>query len=339
MQLISVSWMRGGEKMADNKGRIIFLEHYLLDHADEDHPITTDSLIGALGEKGYSANRNTIHSDIEALKAEGIQVAGVRVGNAKGYYVRNRPFRISELKALIDSVSSSQFVPERNSNAMIRRLAEMAPEMYRKDLIATAFCADRIKTDSPVAFAALDAINKAIRRYKKISFQYVDYLPTKEEILRHNKKKYVVSPYALLWNDGRYYVPSYDPEKEKIVSYRVDRMRNVVLMNETADRKLPYNPVEYSKKVLWMFDGDIEEKDVVLVAENKHLISLIDRFGEDIPTGVVDEQHIRVTVRVIPSYTFFSWVFQFGGGIRVAGPANVKADYEEMLRKVMERQQ
>ena len=111
MQLISVGWMRGGEKMADNKGRIIFLEHYLLDHADEDHPITTESLIEARAEKGYSANRNTIHSDIEALKAEGIQVAGVRVGNAKGYYVRNRPFRISELKALIDSVSSEEDPP------------------------------------------------------------------------------------------------------------------------------------------------------------------------------------------------------------------------------------
>lgn len=325
--------------MADNKGWIIFLEHYLLDHADEDHPITTDDLIDALAEKGYSANRNTIHSDIEALKAEGIQVAGVRIGNAKGYYVRNRPFRISELKALIDSVSSSQFVPERNSNVIIRRLAEMAPEMYRKDLIATAFCADRIKTDSPVAFVALDAINKAIKQYKKISFQYVDYLPTKEEILRHNKKKYMVSPYALLWNDGRYYVPSYDPEKQKIVSYRVDRLRNVALVNETAERKLPFDPVEYSKKVLWMFDGDIEETDVVLVAENRHLISLLDRFGEEILTSAVNDDHIRVTVQVIPSYTFFSWVFHFGGGSKVTGPSNVKADYEDMLQKVLERQQ
>ena len=325
--------------MADNKGRIIFLEHYLLDHADDSHPITTERLIEALAEKGYSANRNTIHSDIEALKTEGIQVAGVRVGNAKGYYIRNRPFRVSELKALIDAVSSSQFVPERNSYAMIRRLAELAPEMYRNDLIATAFCADRIKTDSPVAFTALDAINKAIQQYKKISFHYVDYLPTKEEVLRHNKKRYVVSPYALVWNDGRYYVPSYDPEKNKIVSYRVDRMRSVALVDSCADRKLPFNPAEYSKKVLWMFDGDIEEQDVMLVAENRHLISLIDRFGEDIPTGTVDDQHLRVTVRVIPSYTFFSWVFQFGGEIKVAGPANVKADYEEMLRKVMERQE
>jgi len=325
--------------MGDNKGRIIFLAHYLADHADENNPITTDDLISAVATKGYSANRNTIHSDIEALQAEGINVTGVRVGNAKGYYIKNRPFRISELKALIDAVSSSQFIPERNSNALIRRLAGMAPEMYRKDLIATAFCADRIKTDSPVAFSALDTVNKAIQKNKKLSFQYVDYLPTKEEILRHDKKKYVVSPYALLWNDGRYYVPSYDPEKAKIVSYRVDRMRSVMMVNERADRDRPFDPVSYCRKALWMFDGDIEEQEVILVSENKHMISLIDRFGEEIPTSTVDDQHFRTIVKVIPSYTFFSWIFQFCGGIRIVGPGDVKQDYEEMLRLVLEQQQ
>ena len=152
--------------MSDNKGRIIFLEHYLLDHADENDPVTTEKLITVLTDHGYSVNRNTLRSDLAALQAAGIGIASVRVANAKGYYVKNRPFSLSELKALIDAVSSSQFIPERNSNAMIRRLAQMAPEMHRKDLTATAFCADRIKTDSPVAFTALDAVNKAVRKYQ-----------------------------------------------------------------------------------------------------------------------------------------------------------------------------
>ena len=324
--------------MKDNKGRVIFLAKYIADHADENHPVTTEKLISAIEENGYSANRNTIRTDMEVLKEVGISITSVRVGNAKGYYLKNRPFRLSELKALTDAVSSSQFIPERNSNAMIRRLADMAPEMHRKDLIATAFCADRIKTDSPVAFAAVDTVNKAIQKKKKISFQYVDYLPTKEEILRHDRKKYTVSPYALVWNDGRYYVPSYDAEKDKIVSYRVDRMRNVMPVKERADRRLPFNPAEYSKRVLWMYDGDLEETDVILTAENRHLISLMDRFGPEIPVAQADGEHIRATVLVVPSNTFFSWVFQFGGGIRVAGPAEVKEEYEEMLRKVLEQQ-
>ena len=325
--------------MSDNKGRIIFLEHYLLDHADENHPITTETLIKTLADHGYSANRNTVRDDIDVLQAESIEVVGVRVGNAKAYYIKNRLFKTTELKALIDSVSSSQFIPERNSNTLIKRLASMAPEHDRKDLTAMAFTADRIKTDSPVAFASLDSVYKAIQKYKKLSFQYVDYLPNKEEVLRHNRKKYVVSPYALIWDNGRYYVPSYDPEKEKIVSYRVDRMRNVMILDERADRTQPFNPAEYCKRVLKMFDGDSEEQDVILVAENRYMINLIDRFGDEIQTFQLDENRFRAIIKVIPSYTFFSWIFQFCGGIRIIGPADVKKSYEGMLQKVIEMQQ
>lgn len=325
--------------MGDNKGRILFLEHYLMDHADEKHPITTDALVAAMEERGYSVNRNTLRDDLAALREEGVKAAGVRVGNAKGYYIQNRPFSTAELKALIDSVSSSQFVPQRDSDALVRRLAEMAPESTREDLIATAFAADRIKTGSPVAFNALAAVYRAIRDRRQISFWYVDYLPDKEEILRHNKKKYVVSPYALLWDNGRYYVPSWDPEKEKIVAYRVDRMRNVLGLQDPADRSRPFDPADYCRKALWMYDGDAEEREVMLDAENRHMISLLDRFGADIDTAAIDEKRLRAMIRVIPSATFFSWVFQFGGEIRIAWPEQVKKDYEEMLRAVLARQE
>ena len=56
--------------MGDNKGRIIFLEHYLMDQSDESHPITTDELISILSEHAYSANRNTIRSDTRLNKSE-----------------------------------------------------------------------------------------------------------------------------------------------------------------------------------------------------------------------------------------------------------------------------
>ena len=325
--------------MADNKSRVIFLEHYLLDNTDREHPVTTEDLIALLAEKGYSANRNTIRSDIEALQEAGVQVAAVRVGNAKGYYIAERPFQVSELKALIDSVSASQFFPERKSREMIRHLAELAPEMYRKDLIATAFCTNRIKTENPVSYLVLGTIGRAIREEKKLSFRYADYRPDKEEFMRHGEKRYLVSPYAFVWNDGRYYVPSYDEEKGKIVAYRVDRMRNVKMEDEKAERGKPFDPTAYGRKILWMYDGDAEEEDVVLLSENRHMISLIDRFGTGIRTDKADENHFQAIVKVIPSLTFFSWIFQFNGEIRIIAPGNVRKAYDEMLRNSLARQE
>ena len=111
------------------------------------------------------------------------------------------------------------------------------------------------------------------------------------------------------------------------------------MLSDKADRDKPFDPVDYCKKALWMFDGDIEEQEVILASENKHMISLIDRFGEEIPVNIIDDHSFQTIVKVIPSYTFFSWVFQFCGEIRIIGPGNVKKEYEEMLQRVLERQQ
>ena len=322
----------------DNKSRIVFLEHYLTDHSDKGNPVTTEELLDAYEKQGLKVHRNTIRDDLETLKEAGIEIEDVRIGNAKGYYVSNRKFELTELMVLIDSVSSSQFVSAGRSRTLIRKLASMAIEKDRKDLIATAYAANRIKTDNDIAITTLGTIAKAVKQKKKIAFNYIKYIPTGEVVLRNDAKVYHVSPYALIWSDGRYYAPSYDEEKNDIVPYRVDRMRNVKSSQETADLSLPFEMDQYCRTTMRMYGGGKAEEEVTLIAGNNMLMYIIDRFGEDIKTEIADDEHIQVVLKVSPSYTFFSWVFGFNGDISITGPAHVKAEYEEMLRKAIGKQ-
>ena len=327
------------ETKKDNKSRILFLEHYLTDQSDKENPITTEELLDACEKHGLKTHRNTIRDDLEALREAGIQIKSVRIGNARGYYVDNRPFELNELMVLIDSVSSSQFVSATRSRMLIRKLAALAIEKDRKDLTAAAFAAKRIKTDNDVAITTLGPIAKAVKQKKKITFNYIEYLPTGEVVLRHDQKVYHVSPYALIWYAGRYYAPSYDEEKDDIIPYRIDRMRNVKISNEAAELKLPFDPNQYCKSTVDMYGGGKAEEEVTLIAENDMLMHIYDRFGEEIKKEIEDDEHIRVVLKVSPSHTFFSWVFVFNGGIMIAAPAHVKAEYEEMLRKAIARQE
>ena len=87
--------------------------------------------------------------------------------------------------------------------------------------------------------------------------------------------------------------------------------------------------------VLQMFDGNEEECEVTLTAENKYMLNIIDRFGEDIQTVIVDSEHFSAKVTVRPSSTFFSWVFQFCGGIRITEPTEIVSAYRSMLEQAM----
>ena len=323
----------------DNKCRILFLEHYLLDHSDREHPVTTAELMAAYAQSGLEAHRNTIADDLKTLIKMNIQIESVRIGNGKGYYIANRPFETTELMTLIDAVEAAQFVSDRKTKALVRKIAAQAIEGERKDLIQTAYAAKRIKTDNDAAFSSLGTIAKAIKKGKRIEFQYIRYLPTKEIELRNEGKVYSVSPYTLVLTDGRYYAMCNDEEKNDMIPYRVDRMRNVQISKEDADLSRPFNLEEYCKYILRMYDGNKEAEDVTLIAKEYTLTSLIDQFGEDIATKVLDNGDVQVTLRVVPSATFFAWIFEFGEDISIIGPEHVKEDYQERLRKTIQAQE
>ncbi len=320
------------------KGRLLFLEHYLQDHTDDEHTISTDELIALYLEHGFKANRNTIRDDIEILLSYGIDVIKTYKGKTRAYYLGNRIFDLAEVKTLVDAVSSSRFITSQKSEELIQKLTLLTSVHNRDNLAHSAFVADRIKTVTPSVFIFIDKIDEAIGKCKKISFQYIDYLPDKTEILRHDGKVYVVSPQAFLWNDDRYYVLSYSEEKGCIVPFRVDRMRNVEMLPDDAVIDPNFNPSEYCRSVLKMYDGAAPEQEVVLVADNKHMISVIDRFGLDIETEVLDDDHFKAVVSICPSSTFFAWVFQFCGEIRIAGPTDVREKYKGLLSKVTSEQ-
>lgn len=319
----------------NSKGRLLFLEHYLLEHTDEQHMISTEELIALYTANGYKANRNTVRDDIAVLQACGIDVIQTYKGKFRAFYIGSRMFELAEVKTLVDAVSSSRFITAAKSETLIQKLTELTSEHSREYLLHSAFSADRLKTDSIGIFLIIDAVNEAITKRKKISFQYIDYLPDKTEILRHDGKVYTVSPQAFLWNDDRYYVPSYSEEKGCIVPFRVDRMRSIEMLDEDSYIDAAFNPSEYSRKVLKMYDGDMDEQEVVLIAENKHMLSVIDRFGEDVLTSIADDEHFKAKVTVCPSSTFFAWVFQFCGEIAIAEPEFVRTKYQEHLEQVV----
>lgn len=320
------------------KGRILFLQQYLLNHTDDEHSVTTEDLIRICEENGYKANRHTISDDIATLNEHGVEIIRERRGNGNAYHVGARLFELPELKMLIDAVSSSRFLTKAKSDLLIEKITKLTNEENRSSLTAKIFTADQIKTSNTAVFIATDIICRAIEAGKKVQFHYVDYTPEKQKVLRNGGQLYSVSPYALIWNDDRYYLAAQYKQEDAIVTFRVDRMCDVDMSDEDAAGAESFTPSEYVSKTILMFDDGLEEQDVVLSCNNKLMQNVIDRFGEEITTGKLDDGSFSARVRVRPSRTFFSWVFGFCGGIRIAEPETVREDYEKLLQDVLQKQ-
>ena len=318
----------------NKKGRLLAVQKFLYKYTDENHPVTTQELIDAMEEMGYSANRKTIKDDIDTLTKFDIDVV-TNVSRGNFFFIGERRFEMPELKLLVDAVSSSRFISAGKSENLIKKLTSLASVYQKEQITPRIFTADRIKIDNPQLYYVVDKLIEAVQLGKKVRFQYQEYDSDKDKVLRNDGEIYVNSPYGCLWNDDNYYLIGYSDKWQKVVTFRIDRIIDLELLNEVAvPEPIGFTVADYVKTAIEMYDG--EEQYVELICDNELMKLVIDKFGLGIKTERISEMQFKTTVTVATSKTFYAWAFHFAGQMQIAAPENVKQEYMDMARKVLE---
>ena len=235
---------------------------------------------------------------------------------------------LPELKLLVDAVESSHLITEKKSAALIEKLGHLTSRYNAALLNRPVYMEGTAKPDNEAVYYAIDAIQTAIHEQRAISFQYFEYTPKKEKVLKHKGYRYGFSPYALIWNRDFYYAVGWSEKHRKLAQFRVDRMTAIQESDAPYIADPSFDPASYLREVFGMYHD--APRRVTLLCENRTMRSVIDHFGEDVATEVVDAKHFRATVDVAPTPPFFSWVFTFGGAIRIEEPAEVLEKMRDM---------
>lgn len=318
------------------KRRILLLLQYFYENTDEYHQVDTFELLDYFKEKKTPANRKTLKNDIDTLQEVGVDIITV-ASKPNRYFLGDRGFELPELKLLIDAVSSSRFITQKKSDVLIQKLSNMASVSQQDELKRNIYPSSRAKSTNESSFYAVDTINEAINKHKKIAFKYFEYDIDKKKVFRHDGEFYILSPYALIWNEDFYYVLGYSEYYKKVVTFRVDRIREAMVINERAKGKPKGFKVEdYAKKTFEMYDG--EEEKVRLLCNAEFMKYVVDRFGEGVNTARAKDNPdaFIATVEVNLSPTFYAWVFQFGGGVRILTPKKAVNELVEMAKALIE---
>lgn len=226
------------------KLKIIYIMEYLLKNSDEEHAVTTSQIIAYLKSHDITAERKTIYSDIEALRDFGLDIIQVSEGNNHGYYVASRDFELPELKLLVDSVQSSKFITHKKTLSLIKKIEKLASIHSAQLLNRQVFVKNRIKTMNESIYYNVDEIHNGISSNRKIRFLYFEYNVAKERVYRHGGAYYVVSPFAMTWDDENYYMVAFDSAAGIIKHYRVDKMEKITVLDEERDGQDAYEALD-----------------------------------------------------------------------------------------------
>ena len=322
-------------RSSNQKLKLLYLMRYLLDNTDEKHAVSTNQIIDYLENQGISAERKSIYDDIEALRVFGLDIEKKDSGRNSGYYIASREFELPELKLLVDSIQSSKFITHKKTSELIKKIETLTSIYEARSLQRQVYVTGRVKTMNESIYYNVDEIHTGISQNRKIRFKYSEYTVTKEKRLRKNGEFYVLSPYALTWDNENYYMVAYDDQAGIIKHFRVDKLSDISVMDEPRAGQEVYEKLDmavYSRKVFGMFSG--EEQTVQLRFANYLVGAVLDRLGRDmmiIPDG---DEHFTVRTNVVVSPQFFAWVCGFGDGVQILAPEDVVAAIKEHIRKI-----
>ena len=314
------------------KCRLLCLREMFIKYTDQNNYVSMKKIRNYLSSFGYLAHKITIKDDIDALISSGMEIEYI---HNKGYHLRSRPFSLSILKILADAIASFRFLTVDDSEKLLKLLESLcsiyeAPLLRRKIMLT-----NRVKSDNEQIFDNIDVINSAFRSNQQISFDYYDYDINKHLVQRGEER--LCSPFALVMSGECYYVVSYyEKYADTYTNFRLDRMRNIRLVNsarEYLDEKL--NLEQYIKSSFSMFSGKSEYVTLRLPLENKYCNIVIDRFGKSVLMlrDKKSDNHfiIHVPVRAEYPQPFFSWIFSFIGKVEIISPIRLKERYTKVL--------
>lgn len=218
--------MKKGNSGVNMAIRLLLLREYLLANADKEHPKRRGEMEQYLESKGYPVEKKTIYRDLEVLQ-DYFYLQLEYDEHKKGYYVLNPPFEPHELRYMIDSVQASKFITETTANRITKKIRNLAGEKLRKELNRPSYVADRVRSKNESVIKDADKLHEAIAADRKTAFRYFHYSPDRRNPKTYSKSgdKVIVSPFALYWNSGNYYLYAFDGKKFRF--YRVDRMESI----------------------------------------------------------------------------------------------------------------
>jgi predicted DNA-binding transcriptional regulator YafY len=320
--------------MAKGKMKMLHLIRIFSQETDDEHALTLQEIIAKLAAVNITADRKTLYTDFEDLRQFGFDIIAQQRDRTTYYHLGERDFELPELKLLVDSVQAAKFITTRKSQELIRKLERYTSVYQAAQLNRQVYIAGRVKAMNESIYYNIDRLHSAINAGVQIRFQYGQWNLNKEMEPRRGGDWYQVSPWALTWDDEKYYLVAYDADMIK--HYRVDKMQEIRITEESRlgrENFKDFDLAAFARKTFGMYGG--EDRKITLEGEN-HLVGVvIDRFGTDVMIHPHDQEHFHAGVTVTVSPQFFGWLAGIGKGIRISWPEDVREEYKAYLKEIV----
>ena len=316
--------------LQDKKALNMLILEILEQYTDSDHPLTQMEIVDLL-EKNYGVpcTRQTVKNNLMLLGEMGYEIS-----MEGGICLMSRQFENAELRMLIDSVLFSRTLSGEEAERLIKKLTAFGNKYFHAKVKHVCHLPKLIHSDNTDVLRNLDVLNDAIEQGRKVRFTYNSY-GKDFQLHPRRKKPYIVNPYQMVANQGRYYLLcSYDTSN-RLSHYRLDYMTKLEMLDEKVkpmdqmeDFVQGYSLPKHMEEHIYMFSGPSVQ---VKMRVSEHMIgALIDWFGKKF--RIVQEEADKLIVSVACNEMAMKyWALQYGQYAEILEPESLRDEIREVV--------
>lgn len=313
----------------------------ILQSTDSKSPMNAKQIIDRL-DRDFNVGkveRRGIYKDIVMLQSCGYPIEKCKSAN-KGWYYGKRIFEEWELKIMMDAVSNTRFITTEKSKIIKEKMLELVSERSRQKFahIMDMTSADEKKDEKTGEQLAI--LLDALSEKKKISFNYT-VLDSKLNVqLKRDGHEYILNPYTLYWSNNTYYViGTHDHHHTDATFYRLDRMRNLKILDENiidAVEAFGTNPElklrEYVQRSVNNYHGETIKVTVKYEPTESMNNIMYDFAGRDVSIISTKDSKVKATFKMSDSPTLVNWLCQYADKVEVLKPEKIREKVIQKLR-------
>lgn len=299
----------------NKKSSILLVLKVLQEYTDEEHYLTQQEIADKIyQEYDIELERKSIGSSLSMLEELDYDI---NKGPKGGFALLSRIFDETEATFIIDAIFSSRSIDGREAKKISDAVASCFSKYQRKDYSYIYKSSDVTRTNNKQVLYNVSIIHEAIKRGKRVGFQYLAYDSKGNPTVRRDGYQFIVSPYYLINNFGRYYLLcNYREKYRAIQTFRIDYMINIEIKDDWPIKKMEklengpknFSISKYINDHIYMFGGETIEAELEL-DEEWVVLYIKDWFGDTAKIKTKNEK-TYVTLKCNETALFY-WVMQY----------------------------
>lgn len=327
--------------LPNKKSSILLVLKVLEEYTDEEHYLTQQEIANKIYQVyDIELERKSVGSSLSMLEELDYDI---NKGPKGGFALLSRTFDQTEASYLIDAIFSSRSIDGRQAKKIADQVSSCFSKYQRKDYSYIYKSSEINRTDNKQVLYNISVIHEAMKQGKRVGFQYLAYDAEGNQTVRRDGYEFIVSPYYLISNFGRYYLLcNYREKYRALQTFRIDYMVNIQIkddwpiknMKDLKEGPKNFSISKYLNDHIYMFGGDVIEAELELDGDWGILI-VKDWFGENAKLSHKDgKAYIKVKCNEMALYY---WIMQYSDCVKVISPASLVEKTKEGLQKALER--